>query len=99
MVCLSVHEVLLRVLINLFLSGRSKWGSKDHEKNWLSRAKLWEYEKIEGDYDHFVGPMNPDSGRGLNGVLYSPPGIPAGIRRNPVDSGNSAESNFSSGAC
>jgi hypothetical protein len=32
-------------------------------------------------------------------VLYSPPGIPAGIRRNPVDSGNSAESNFGSGAC
>jgi hypothetical protein len=71
MVCLSVHEVLLRVLINLFLSGRSKWGSKDHEKHWLSRAKLWEYEKIEGDYDHFVGPMNPDSGRGLNGMPWA----------------------------
>jgi hypothetical protein len=33
------------------------------------------------------------------GVLYSPPGIPAGIRQNPVDSGISAESNFSSGVC
>ena len=32
-------------------------------------------------------------------VLYSPPRIPAGIRRNPGDSGNSAEWNFSSTAC
>jgi hypothetical protein len=71
MVCIFVYEVPLGVVMNSCPNGRSKWGSKNHEKNWLSRAKLWKYEKIEGNYDHFVGPMNPDSGRGLNGMPWA----------------------------